>query len=304
MMKKILFFLFILFSFNGYSDVKLKYRGNIKQLSTALISWNLNQINDSYCDKHWILKRVFENSSYFANCKCIVKSLIKLGRAIPFSEEVLQEVSFSKRNCEEFPKKQLFISTDTLNDLKEIKTHWDKRDLSSFDLARIQLAWNSIEAKIDFSRKFWLKINKKLPRILPIEAKILSEVIRHKSLRDNFEEVFKGAHIRILNNGDLYEYFKKLPESSKRKSSHPSDGDQFSIQGAIIPEFLFGKINLKGKGNFFWFQFENSPWGKGAKQGLIHIKDTFKYYAQLKKFNIGPFGKSKFTDKNPLYILD
>jgi len=135
--------------------------------------------------------------------------------------------------------------------------------------------------------------------------------------RFNLEGIFNGAYCIIKNDGgEIYDVFKKYCykkclylESSLHKSNDiDAPGGVRLGQGAI---YFGGEISdtfdiLLGldKNGDTWFQFENSRIDT-FYNSIIHINFMFVYL--LGKIincaeNIGPFGYSKNTSKNPLIL--
>lgn len=114
---------------------------------------------------------------------------------------------------------------------------------------------------------------------------------------DHLKEMLMGAHIRLDDMGKTYGDWKKLDGIKKRISSHASDGEQFSIKGALIKEMLCGDISEGGK-KYTWYQLENHPVNFGSIGR--HMIDYVKY--KIFQANQGPYGSSRITDKKPLYI--
>ncbi len=114
-----------------------------------------------------------------------------------------------------------------------------------------------------------------------------------------FQKVLNGAHVRVFDNGYLYFKWEELESARKRISSHPSipESFQYGIVGPISHEILFGIVEVDGDILTF-FQFENTPWDSSLKNMVWHTMDAIQYLITGK--NIGPYGRSEHTDKNPL----
>ncbi len=114
-----------------------------------------------------------------------------------------------------------------------------------------------------------------------------------------FQKVLNGAHVRVLDNGFLYFKWEELESARARISSHPSipGSSQYGIVGPISHEILFGIVEIDGDILTF-FQFENTPWDSSLKNMVWHSMDAIQYLITGK--NIGPYGRSEHTDKNPL----
>ena len=111
-------------------------------------------------------------------------------------------------------------------------------------------------------------------------------------------EILRGAHVRIDDQGKLYNRWSKL-QNHERISSHEciKGKKQYGITGSWVHEFLFGCVKENGKTKTF-FQLENTPWAEGLKNRAGHSVDAMKYV--LTRENIGPYGSSAHTDKKPI----
>jgi len=112
-------------------------------------------------------------------------------------------------------------------------------------------------------------------------------------------ELMNGAQIHIEDGGALYRYWKTFSGLTNRnkKSSHKSVDDQYSFQGTLVKEALFGtriENNIKST----WIQLESHATSLSQLPG--HITSFISYRVTGK--NIGPYGKSHFVDNNPLRI--
>jgi|694.fasta_scaffold13614_7 hypothetical protein len=114
-------------------------------------------------------------------------------------------------------------------------------------------------------------------------------------------EILRGGHVKIEDGGKHYSYWKELSSARKRISSHPHKAgtDQFGIQGPWTREILFGIVEEKGQEKTF-FQLERTPWAPGIQNRVGHAADAVDYFFSGK--NVGPFGKSVHTDKNPIHF--
>lgn len=133
------------------------------------------------------------------------------------------------------------------------------------------------------------------------------------------KELLRGGHFIIKgDNGKMYDIFKKISNCKSNTnfrniSSHVSCEDIVRVGKNMICDIdgkenknfdcLIGKIcdnKKKGHNNCnTWFQFE-----KTRIDGLINkINHSIDYirYIIIRK-NIGPFGNSKYTDKNPIKL--
>lgn len=128
------------------------------------------------------------------------------------------------------------------------------------------------------------------------DRKVLSHLYQYPLLRKKTKEIFSGAHVLIPSTAP-HETWQKLKGCKRRTSSHYGRGIkdiQYRWSGKLIPEMLFGQIE-KGGQKYTWFQFERSPQGS-----LGHLIDLIRY--RIYRKNIGPYGSSVHTDKNPIII--
>ncbi len=134
-----------------------------------------------------------------------------------------------------------------------------------------------------------------LNRANPHEITILANLMKIKDAQRSFREVLSGAHVTIFDLGERYYVWKALKSADARRSSHPSDGAQYHVDGPFCHTILFGK-----RGSLTWLQLEDHPLG-GVKNFVGHTTDWVKYSVTHK--NRGPYGSSSHTDNKPLYYL-
>ncbi|RAP36208.1 hypothetical protein B1207_08630 [Legionella quinlivanii] len=115
------------------------------------------------------------------------------------------------------------------------------------------------------------------------------------------EEMLKGAHLRFEDDGFFYsEISMQFKERlQKRRSSHQSIVQQYSFSGVVLKEVLFGVSENKEGKKASWIQFERHNTRTIAALTL-HLIDYLRYRCTGK--NIGPFGVSVYTDREPLTI--
>ena len=125
---------------------------------------------------------------------------------------------------------------------------------------------------------------------------------------DLFKEFLKGSHIVLFDNGDLFSklhlFYEQHDSFKKRLSLHYSFYEQqfsFALHSLGVQEVLFGQAYLDTGEKITWLQAE-----KNSTRGFInkfwHSIDAFIYLSCLTKYNIGPYGVSSFTSKNPFYL--
>lgn len=113
--------------------------------------------------------------------------------------------------------------------------------------------------------------------------------------------MLKGAHLKFEDEGAFYkaiveQYRTRL---SKRHSSHQSICQQYSFSGLVLKEILLGVAEGKSGNKASWIQFERHNTRTIAAL-MLHVIDYLRYRCTGK--NIGPFGVSAHTDREPLVI--
>ncbi len=117
-------------------------------------------------------------------------------------------------------------------------------------------------------------------------------------------EILQGAHVRINDGGKLYEKWSALGAES-RISSHPSKegSTQYGINGPWVHEVLFGVLEQDvngGPSDVTFFQLENSAFGRGFGDSILHCWDYILY--KTTGDNQGPYGGSSHTDSKPISL--
>lgn len=149
---------------------------------------------------------------------------------------------------------------------------------------------------------------------MPTKQPAFDELIVLKDLisllnEDQLVELFKGAHVCIDDEGVFYDKWSRLSTAHSRISSHPHivGSKQYGIQGPWTHEILFGICDSNQGRVETWLQLENTPlyaydqnWVKKIIIFTKHTVDFFSY--RLKGKNIGPYGESIHTDRNPLRL--
>ena len=118
---------------------------------------------------------------------------------------------------------------------------------------------------------------------------------------DAIEEALKGGYINFHDDGGLYEELVANFQSilKNRRSSHDSCVQQYSFSGPVISEVLMG-VSVDKEGNKrTWIQFEKH--NMRTIIGIImHLIDYLQHKFTGK--NIGPYGESEYTDRNPFVV--
>lgn len=123
----------------------------------------------------------------------------------------------------------------------------------------------------------------------------------YKFTEEALEEALKGGHLKFHDQGDLYEKLVAhlQPTLKTRRSSHDSCEQQYSFSGPVISEVLIGVSRDKEGNKRTWIQFEKH--NMRTIIGLImHLIDYLQY--KLLGKNIGPYGKSEYTERRPFII--
>jgi hypothetical protein len=160
------------------------------------------------------------------------------------------------------------------------------------------------------------------------EKKLIDDMLGVMTNPLDIAHFLMGAHIHLEgDNALLYKKWSKdfgprtgvngeaiLGSRKNRVSSHYSEDQQYAISGPVVNEALFGTRYIDTKSasdaKYTWIQLENRPVGginefKSAPLTFItniifHMIDYFDY--KITKRNIGPHGKSIYTEANPLRI--
>lgn len=118
------------------------------------------------------------------------------------------------------------------------------------------------------------------------------------------DEVLKGGHVMIEDDGSLYKEFEQQGLLKHRLSSHHKQhikpGKDASFQGGeIFKEFLTGSIEKDSK-TYTWFQLERNSTGTGLMNLILHLLDFIAY--KLTGKNVGQYGLSEHLDNKPINV--
>lgn len=164
----------------------------------------------------------------------------------------------------------------------------------------------------------------------PEEKLVVDDVLGYLTNVEDVIHFLSGAHMH-LEGQKIYNYQRwrdlcaartdedgtEIPTkliNRSSNSSHKSVDPQFGLNGKIVGHILFGTRHIdekdKNSDKYTWVQLENNPTGgfKEFKKGpisfiisaILHLLDFFNY--RITGRNIGRWGKSKYTEKNPLRI--
>lgn len=168
------------------------------------------------------------------------------------------------------------------------------------------------------------KLIKKLyDEALESEREFIEFMLARLESFDQIREFFKGAHIEFIdNNGDTYDnwikYFQEKDSKhfKGRSSSHKSEGQQYSLEGNLVYEALFGTRKDSRTGiKYTWVQLERNPVGdyqQWTKSGWDFCKQFINLLRHFMNFiqyritgrNIGPYGSSPHTENNNPIRID
>lgn len=132
--------------------------------------------------------------------------------------------------------------------------------------------------------------------------KILATIYSRLIDRDGtiLVELMKGAHVIVQGDGGwYYGAFKRMGKAHHRISSHYSKIKQFSTShGPVLSTLLVGET-MDGNS---WFQFEAAAWDPlhHPVDSIMHMVNYIEY--KLRDVQVGPFGTSAYTDRNPLKL--
>ena len=126
--------------------------------------------------------------------------------------------------------------------------------------------------------------------------------LKSEITEDVLEEMLKGGHLKLHDNGTLYDellvnFNTKL---KKRSSSHDSICQQYSLSGPVLREVLIGASKDEQGNKATWIQFERHH-TKSIIQIILHLLDYLQH--KLTGKNIGPFGTSEHTEQNPIIAI-
>lgn len=166
-------------------------------------------------------------------------------------------------------------------------------------------------------------IQRKYESISSQEQQVLMDVLGFLETPEQVLHFFAGAHIELIDSKQFYTDWTTTFSAAKsddskgvfksRFSSHQSDSYQYAVSGEFLSEALFGTRMDENKQGITWIQLENSPvaplgkWIESPSSFFIelhslavHMLDFLDYRINGK--NIGPYGKSQYTEAAPLRI--
>jgi hypothetical protein len=171
--------------------------------------------------------------------------------------------------------------------------------------------YNSLNNKIDNKLNFLPQDQKKFLESLVIEAmhnepclkgidKICSIIYQIESYYpDKGQEILKGAHVIIKDQGQLAKEIKAETSNQTRFSSHHKLAKikEFGVDIHPTHELLVGETD-----SYTFWQLERTKvrYWTDLYNNILHLYDYFEYKITGK--NIGPLGSSDHTESNPLVI--
>lgn len=172
---------------------------------------------------------------------------------------------------------------------------------------RTELARTRVRLMIEFSaragdyRSGLLAAAKRLSRE---EAVIVSDLERHGLQVAQLHDVLCGGHV-LVDDPRLYEKWRFARVSHFRISSHHRDIDKsrypdIGMRGQVVREKLHGRT-----AHGTWLQLEKTPAAFGKRMlpspaDVLHLIDYIVY--RLTRSNVGPWGRSRLTERHPLYL--
>ncbi len=158
----------------------------------------------------------------------------------------------------------------------------------------------AMQEEVKICPKLLKNIQKQFKHATPEEIIVIVDILSLcvESKRD-LEEFFKGGHLVIEDDGELYNKWNTFTRKTDRNnsSSHDSIDKQFSIQGPLVKECLIG-TRMVGDKKATWIQLESHP--TSVLHVIGHLVSFLKY--KLTGKNQGPYGQSKYTEKKPCII--
>ncbi len=138
----------------------------------------------------------------------------------------------------------------------------------------------------------------------PTERKIFKSVkILFEDPKIGLQLFLQGANFKLEDEGFFYKKWANLEHSKTRKSSHNHvKNTAKSTHNKLFKEFLFYRDKDTGHTHF---QMEKYPahikiGGLPLAEAILHLNDYFEY--KKTGHQIGPFGRSPYTDKHPVVI--
>ena len=193
----------------------------------------------------------------------------------------------------------LFMSSTKLKHYKEIIEKIDRKiaSISQEKLLPTSITAKTTELIAKLSENAFFALQK--PSDFCLEGmKEFIKILEEKNISITIEhliEIFKGAHVHLEDNKEIYKILSL--ECDSRISSHPSLDTQIHKSEGFYGEFLLGTWK---KGT--WFQLEKSPFN--AINPLSYITHGFDFLCyRITGMNVGPYGLSRHTDKNPMVFL-
>jgi len=138
----------------------------------------------------------------------------------------------------------------------------------------------------------------------PEEALIIADLEEHGLQVPQLRDVLCGGHV-LVDDPALYDAWAFPAVSHHRISSHHHDVDKsrypdIGMRGPVVREKLHGRTQTGT-----WVQLEKTPAAIGAKKlpsldDLKHLADYVVY--RVTRSNVGPWGRSKTTERRPMYL--
>lgn len=255
-------------------------------------------------------------------------------------QEKVSKVQELRRGAERFSKERddLYIFAKDIEDAS-IKERFlaNIEFYSKYAMPELKMLSEEGEA---LSNKHQEQVGKKLDTCLGVfeNCRIITGLLKKCSkAKGELDEAMKGGHFVLDDNGGLYEEVRRCSTKQERVSSHYSGRKKtsdLSLKGGkVFKELLVGTFVDKEGRTKSWFQLEATPVQRihHTEKKLTrainivlelvsriltfnkfpisintfrHLGDWIKYASNKKKFNIGQYGKSIHTDKNPIIVKE
>lgn len=117
----------------------------------------------------------------------------------------------------------------------------------------------------------------------------------------HLNEMLQGGYLKFEDDGSFYYELvdSYQQELHTRTSSHHSSVQQYSFSGPVVKEILFGVSADENGKSATWVQFEKHN-TRTLINVILHLIDYLVHKWTGK--NIGPYGSSEYTEKNPLVL--
>ncbi len=223
------------------------------------------------------------------------KSLEKLAALSPEDKKLYAEFTTLQKD-KDFPKitEDFFVMQTQLDALKS--------DITKLGLVGTDEILKNLEKASLSERMLTLDVLEHLTEYVHSAPNEKTKEARKADVAERMAEFLKGGQIIFPDEGaELYGKWSKFPKnliSRKGTSSHKSEDEQFAVRGPFVKEALFGTRKGADGKKHNWLQLESHP--TGLRHLLGHLVSYVIYKITGK--NIGPYGRSKYTEANPIKL--